>query len=449
MPVNNNSSTPLNACVPLETQRRIAQQQQQQQGSGSMPPAPGINTGPSSDSFNTSNIFAGSQPSDAPKAENPSPSPAAAPETPAETPTGNAPTDSPGENPGEAPTPTASGNAPMGSPDENSGATPTPAGGTNGGNSAYANNMLDTLKKMNAPDSLIDAYKKQYEALGMLPSSGGGAPTPAAGGGTPTNGETPSTPTPTGGDSPTGDGAPTPSAGDTPTPTASGDSPTPSAGGTPTQTGGDTPTPSGDSTTMPTDGETPATPTPTGGDTPTPSGGATPTPSGSDAPTPSGGGGEGGGGKIQWDKAPENLKKLQPAIENASKATGTPEDIIAGVIWQESGGNPDVGGGAQGLMQIDPNSYNASVAGKHGLPSGSVPRDPDGNIMAGAEFLGQMKQKFGSWDLALRGYNSGENGVDRNNPNSIPAGTGDPNYITHVNDHIKNLEAGTPLQNRG
>jgi hypothetical protein len=261
----------------------------------------------------------------------------------------------------------------------------------------------------------------------MYPSSGGNAATPTEGetpttdetpigGETPTDGETPSTPIPNGGD-----------VGETP------NTPIPTGGGIPP---------------APTEGSD--YPTPTGGETPT--GGDAPAPTeGGSAPTPTEGGG--GGGNIQWDKAPENLKKLQPYIQKAAKETGTPEDIIAGVIWQESGGNVNVtatdGGSDAGLMQIDNTTYDSAVGGKHGLPHGKTPTDPANNIMAGAEYLAQMKKKFGTWDLAMRAYNSGENGVDRSNPNARPAGTGDPTYIISVRDHMKNLSAGTPLQNRG
>jgi len=150
---------------------------------------------------------------------------------------------------------------------------------------------------------------------------------------------------------------------------------------------------------------------------------------------------------------PDNLKKLKPYIQAASQATGTPESIIAGCIWQESGGNVNVsatdGGSDQGLMQIDNTTYDKEVAGQHGLAHGNTPTDPANNIMAGATYLAMMKNKFGTWDLALRGYNSGENGVDVHDPNARPAGTGDPTYIISIRDHIKHFQDGTPPQNRG
>lgn len=52
--------------------------------------------------------------------------------------------------------------------------------------------------------------------------------------------------------------------------------------------------------------------------------------------------------------------------------------------------------------------------------------------MAGARYMKEMYDEFGSWELALRAYNSGPNGVDPGNPNATPAGTGDPTYVTKV-----------------
>ena len=286
----------------------------------------------------------------------------------------NGPSYAPGGNTGGSPTPAC------GTPATPSGGTPSPSGG-GGSNASYANNMLDTLRKMNAPESLIEAYRHQYQLLGMLPSDGstpgdpGGAPAP--GGGCPSGGAPP-------------------------------------AGGTPPPTGG-------------------------GSMTPVSGGGPT-------SPELS------GAGKVDWAKAPENLKKLQPYIQKAAAATGTPEAIIAGTIWQESGGRVNVnatdGGSDQGLMQIDNTTYDKEIAGANGLRHGTTPTDPANNIMAGATYLAMMKKKFGSWDLALRGYNSGENGVDVHDANARPAGTGDPTYVISIRQHVTNLKNGTPLANR-
>ncbi len=153
-----------------------------------------------------------------------------------------------------------------------------------------------------------------------------------------------------------------------------------------------------------------------------------------------------GSGLVDWDNAPANLKQLKSQIQNATAKSGVPESIIAGTIWTESRGNINVeatdGGTDQGLMQIDNTTYNAEVAGQNGLPKGNTPTNPAQNILAGATYLSTLKQKFGTWDLALRAYNSGENGVDKNNPNATPAGTGIPEYVTRTGGFVASLEGG-------
>jgi len=207
-----------------------------------------------------------------------------------------------------------------------------------------------------------------------------------------------------------------------------------------------------DSTTPGVDGPTPAGgPTPSVVPTPTPAGGV-PGPPPASVTTPSGQGGAesaefSDGKSINWDKAPPALQSLKPQIEAASKASGTPETIVAAVIWNESRGNVNVsatdGGSDQGLMQIDNTTYDSEVAGKNGLPHGTTPTNKDQNIMAGATYLAALKQKFGTWDLALRAYNSGENGVDKSNPDATPAGTGIGPYVQYARSHIQDLENGT------
>ncbi|WP_257463569.1 transglycosylase SLT domain-containing protein [Archangium lipolyticum] len=79
-------------------------------------------------------------------------------------------------------------------------------------------------------------------------------------------------------------------------------------------------------------------------------------------------------------------------------------------------------------MQMNPNTFKALQA-KYPELQGKNLADPETNILAGAYYMKDMKAQFGSWDLALRAYNSGPNGVDRSNPNAIPAGTGDATYV--------------------
>ena len=58
-----------------------------------------------------------------------------------------------------------------------------------------------------------------------------------------------------------------------------------------------------------------------------------------------------------------------------------------------------------------------------------------------------MKERYGndSWSLALRGYNSGENGVDPKNLRALPAGTGDPAYVDKVMSYWDIIEKGGQL----
>jgi len=118
----------------------------------------------------------------------------------------------------------------------------------------------------------------------------------------------------------------------------------------------------------------------------------------------------------------EIMTRYRSEIEAASRETGIPEEIIAGMIWQESKGRPNTPGG--GLLQLGPNEF-ASYGG------GDI-NNPLDNIRAGARYLKELHDRFGSWELALRAYNSGPNGVDPGNFNATPAGTGDPTYVDKV-----------------
>lgn len=109
-------------------------------------------------------------------------------------------------------------------------------------------------------------------------------------------------------------------------------------------------------------------------------------------------------------------------IDAASKATGIPPGILAGQIWQESRGKPNTPGG--GLMQIQGEEFKS-------MGGGDINNAGD-NIMAGAKYMQQMQEKYPDIPLALRAYNSGPNGVDPNNANATPAGTGDPTYVDKV-----------------
>lgn len=128
-----------------------------------------------------------------------------------------------------------------------------------------------------------------------------------------------------------------------------------------------------------------------------------------------------------------NLQTFAAMIHTASTQAGVPADLIASVIWAESRADPTVSGG--GLMQVDPTAF-AQMQNQYNL-TGTL-RSPQTAILAGAYYLQQMRSDMEAkynqdgWPIALRAYNSGINGVNPTNLNATPAGTGDPNYVTHV-----------------
>jgi soluble lytic murein transglycosylase-like protein len=145
---------------------------------------------------------------------------------------------------------------------------------------------------------------------------------------------------------------------------------------------------------------------------------------------------------------PPALEKYKGAIESAAAKAGVPAAMLAGQIWQESRGNlgaTSTNGGNgltdTGLMQINPNTFK-ELQTKHPELQGKELADPETNILAGALYMKDMEEQFGSWDLALRAYNSGPNGVDRSNPNAIPAGTGDATYVQKVTQFWNTISTG-------
>jgi len=95
------------------------------------------------------------------------------------------------------------------------------------------------------------------------------------------------------------------------------------------------------------------------------------------------------------------------SINKYANQFGVSPSLIDAVINQESGGNaggPDSSAGAQGLMQLMPNT-----ARELGVTD---PYSTDQNIMGGTKYLSQQLQKYGSNELALAAYNAGPGAVD-------------------------------------
>lgn len=163
---------------------------------------------------------------------------------------------------------------------------------------------------------------------------------------------------------------------------------------------------------------------------------------------PSVGASTGAGGASLGGNLPPALEKLRPALESAAAKTGVPVEMLAAQVWAESRGKVDAsstnGGNGMtdtGLMQVNPNTFKG-LQDKYPELQGKNLSDPETNILAGACYMKDMKAQFGNWDLALRAYNSGPNGVDKSNPHAIPAGLGSADYVRNVNQFASTLASG-------
>lgn len=111
-------------------------------------------------------------------------------------------------------------------------------------------------------------------------------------------------------------------------------------------------------------------------------------------------------------KFPENIQKWKPLIESSAVETGLDPNLIAAIMLQESGGDPQAysTSGAVGLMQVMPKDGIASE-----FICGNVPcfisrpninelMDPSFNIRYGSSYLAGLIGKKGSVREALFSY---------------------------------------------
>lgn len=131
------------------------------------------------------------------------------------------------------------------------------------------------------------------------------------------------------------------------------------------------------------------------------------------------------------------VDKFGPEYQQASKETGVPARLLVAQTMQESGGdvnakstNPGNGKTDSGMNQINPDTYESMRKQYPDKLSGDS-NSPQNQIMCAALMLKDGKDKFGSYDAALRAYNSGDDQVDKNNLSHVTIG--DPNYVNEVN----------------
>jgi soluble lytic murein transglycosylase-like protein len=115
---------------------------------------------------------------------------------------------------------------------------------------------------------------------------------------------------------------------------------------------------------------------------------------------------------------PKAVTKWCGEITKYAKQYRLPADLIAAMVWQESGGNPSAysGSGAVGLMQIMPRdgiaagfmcSGGACFANR---PTTAQLKDPEFNLKYGARMLAGLVKKHGSLREALKAYGPMDSG---------------------------------------
>ena len=121
-------------------------------------------------------------------------------------------------------------------------------------------------------------------------------------------------------------------------------------------------------------------------------------------------------------------KPFRTAFATASAQTGVPLSLLVATAYEESHMDPYAhsGAGATGLLQLMP-----ATARELRLDG----TDPATNVLAGARYLRQMIDRFGSLDLALAAYNAG--------PGAVEQAGGAPTTATLR--YVKNIEARAGL----
>ena len=112
------------------------------------------------------------------------------------------------------------------------------------------------------------------------------------------------------------------------------------------------------------------------------------------------------------DRYPAAILQWCSLITHYANKHGLPPDLIASLIWQESGGNPAAysHSGAVGLMQVMPrDGLAASFMCKNGpcfstRPTTEQLKDPEFNIAYGTRMLADLLRRSGSFREALRSY---------------------------------------------
>jgi hypothetical protein len=145
------------------------------------------------------------------------------------------------------------------------------------------------------------------------------------------------------------------------------------------------------------------------------------------------------------DKPPSVAAKSDAYAEFIAEAAGRfeiPQLWIRAVMRAESDGQPRVvsSKGAMGLMQIMPATWE-EIRARQLL--GTDPYDPHDNIIAGAAYLRQLYDRYGSPGF-LAAYNAGPSRYDEHMATGKPLPTETQNYVAVLSALIADAPASTP-----
>jgi hypothetical protein len=132
--------------------------------------------------------------------------------------------------------------------------------------------------------------------------------------------------------------------------------------------------------------------------------------------------------EMSWssETSKQNRDRYASLIDAAAKRVKLRPELLHAVIMAESGYDPKAVSevGAQGLMQLIP-----ATAERYGVRDSF---DPKQNVEGGARYLRDLLKMFNfNLNLALAGYNAGENAVIKHG-NKIPPYEETQNYVKKV-----------------
>jgi hypothetical protein len=118
-------------------------------------------------------------------------------------------------------------------------------------------------------------------------------------------------------------------------------------------------------------------------------------------------------------------------VTEASRRFGVPERWIRAVMRAESAGDPRATSpkGAMGLMQVMPQTW-AELSARYGFSPDAY--DPRENILAGAAYLREMHDRYGTVEGMLAAYNAGPGRYDEHLATGRPLPIETRNYVASI-----------------